>query len=129
MRMLDAGVALAGLCAALAGLAIWGLGRGAIGAAAAASLAFANWIAIRCLLGGLFAPGMRGTRRVVLALLVGLKVAGVVAALWALWSIVRLPAASLALGYSALAAGLLGGAALAARSARPAGAGAGASDA
>jgi|GEM_PF-3351772 len=97
---------------------LWGAGREALATGLGGSLAVLNWLGVRWLgarlLGGA-RPGQSGRRKALLAVLFGLKFGVLIGAVWVLIRRAGLDPAALALGYSALVAGLLGAAFLGAR--------------
>lgn len=120
-RALDLGVLGAAVALCALGTALWGVGRDVAAVAAGGAVGFANWIALRLLLGGVFRPGTAGTpRRAVLAFLLATKVLALAAIVYLLVAEAALPPVPLAVGYSALVIGLLGGAAVANRATPPA---------
>ena len=92
------------------GTLLWGFGREALATGLGASLAVANWLALRWLgvrLLGL-KPAGSWRRRVVLAIVFALKLVVLIAAIWVLIRWAGLEPFALALGYSALVVGLFG---------------------
>jgi len=116
VRTLDFSVLASAVVLSGIAVAIWGFGPEALAVAAGGGVAGANWVALRTLVGGLFLGDGRAPRKAGLAVLLGGKILAVVALVYALVAWAGLPAVPLAVGYSALVIGLLGGAALAVRS-------------
>ncbi|MBI4916612.1 MAG: hypothetical protein HY825_12255 [Acidobacteria bacterium] len=102
----------AALVLSLVGTLLWGVGREALATGLGGMLAVLNWLALRWLGTRLLgAPPAAGrSRRWVLGILFAVKVAVLIAVVWALTRWAALEPAALALGYSALVVGLFGAA-------------------
>jgi hypothetical protein len=102
----------AAIVLSIVGVLLWGFGPEALATSLGGTLAVVNWLALRWLISRLLGatPVQGGRRRVVLAVLVGLKLAVLIGAIWALVRWAALEPLPLALGYSALVVGLLGAA-------------------
>lgn len=107
----DRAVVGAALALAVLAVLLWGPGDRAIATALGGTLATANWLALRRLVGRLLRP-VRETspRRAWTAVLFGLKIVVLFGGTWFLIRFVGLDPPALALGYSALVVGLLGAA-------------------
>ncbi|MBI5490503.1 MAG: hypothetical protein HY905_24420 [Deltaproteobacteria bacterium] len=102
----------AALVLSLVGTLLWGVGREALATGLGGTLAVLNWLALRWLgarlIGAKPVAGRRG--RLLLGVLFAVKVAVLIAVVWALTRWAALEPAPLALGYSALVVGLFGAA-------------------
>ncbi|NMC70518.1 MAG: hypothetical protein GYA57_10695 [Myxococcales bacterium] len=96
---------------------LWGAGREALATSLGGTLAVLNWLGLRWLGARLLGarPVRSGRRKALLAVLFVLKFGVLIGAVWVLIRRAGLDPAALALGYSALVAGLLGAALLPAR--------------
>jgi len=116
-RTYDLVVAGAAFAFTTLAVVLWGAGRETLATGLGGSLAVLNWLGLRWLGARLLGarPVQGGRRKALLAVLFVLKFGVLIGAVWALIRRAGLDPAALALGYSALVAGLLGAAFLAAR--------------